>query len=146
VKGLPSWMRGNYHLCMGDGFHVQLPSDWHMHDTEGRVYGTVLKYEDIADPSTNVVVLRSPTRALKPSNPEDWIREQAYLLSGSNELLQFQSGDVGSDAARKFPKGRISTAKVLKDEPKDKQGLTYYNYEILTEQGNYDFMIGICIC
>ncbi|CAM6104395.1 unnamed protein product [Calypogeia fissa] len=137
VRGLPSWMRGNYNLCMGDGFHVQLPSDWHMHDTQGRLYGTILRYEDKRDPTTNVVVLRSPTsKSRTGKKPEDWIREQAYLLSGSNEPIQFQSGDDGKDAGRKFPGGKISIAKVLSaDKPKYKQGLTYYNYEILTKQG-----------
>lgn len=97
----------------------------------------VFRYEDKTDPTTNVVVLRSPASKFRiGSNPDLWIKEQAYLLSGSNETIQFQSGDEGRKAGRKFSSGKVSSAKILNvDTPKYKQGLTYYNYEILTKQG-----------
>jgi len=118
----------------GDGFVISLPSKWNP-SKEKDFAGVTLRYEDNFDAVNNLVVIKQKTDKSKIEDfgaPDAFLNNVTYLLG-----KQAFSGETVSEGG--FAPNRVSAASILDVGTKtDKQGKTYYQYEILTRTADGD--------
>lgn len=117
----------------GDGFTLEIPSKWNP-SKEVEFPGTVLRYEDNFDATSNLFV--SVTPAAKSSitdygPPEKFLDEVSYLLG-----KQSYSGKTDSEGG--FATNAVATAAVLEASQVEVNGRPYYKLSVLTRTADGD--------
>lgn len=117
----------------GEGFSLEIPSKWNP-SKEKEFPGTVLRYEDNFDSTTNLFV--SVTPAAKGSikdygPPEKFLDEVSYLLG-----KQSYNGKTQSEGG--FLNDAVATASVLEASEVQVNGRPYYKLSVLTRTADGD--------
>lgn len=132
VFGAPKQSTG-FNPYSGNGFSLEIPSKWNP-SKEKEFPGTVLRYEDNFDSTTNLFV--SITPATKGSiteygPPEKFLDEVSYLFG-----KQAYSGKTASEGG--FENNAVATAAVLEANSMEVNGRPYYKLSVLTRTADGD--------
>jgi len=117
----------------GEGFGLLLPAKWNP-SKEKDFPGVELRYEDNFDAVNNLVVIKQKTDKSKIEDygaPDAFLSNYTYLLG-----KQAYSGETQSEGG--FAPNRVSAASILDVGTAEKNGKTYYRYEILTRTADGD--------
>ncbi|CAL5221090.1 g3219 [Coccomyxa viridis] len=112
----------------GEGFSLLLPSQWNP-SKEREEPGVVLRYEDNGDSLNNVVVVarKSDKNSIEGyGSPDDFLNKISPLLG--EQVFSGATRSEGGFAANKVQSASLLDASVAKD----KNGKSYYKYELLT--------------
>lgn len=117
----------------GEGFAVLLPSKWNP-SREKEFPGTALRYEDNGDAVNNLNVL---IKSVKEGSITEFGDPKAFL-----EKINYLFGDqvfIGQTRSEGgFKPNKVSQVSVLDYGSKDKDGKTYYTYELLSRTADGD--------
>lgn len=116
-----------------DDFKIIVPSKWNP-SKEIEYPGTVLRYEDNFDATSNVNVMITPTtkKSIKDyGSPEEFLSQVDYLLG-----KQAYFGNTDSEGG--FDSGSVATANILETSTQTINGKDYYNISVLTRTADGD--------
>lgn len=116
-----------------DGFKIQVPSKWNP-SKEVEYPGTVLRFEDNFDATSNVSVIVNPTdkKSIKDFGPPE------EFLSKVDFLLGKQSYFGKTDSEGGFEPDAVATANILETATPNIGGKDYYNIQVLTRTADGD--------
>ncbi|XP_047970106.1 oxygen-evolving enhancer protein 2, chloroplastic-like [Salvia hispanica] len=117
----------------GNGFKVLVPAKWNP-SSEIEFPGTVLRYEDNFDISSNLTVTINPTDKKTITDygtPEDFLSQVDYLLG-----KQAYFGKTDSEGG--FDSGAVATANLLETATPVVDGTKYYFLSVLTRTADGD--------
>lgn len=117
----------------GDGFAVLLPSKWNP-SREQEFPGTALRYEDNGDSVNNLNVLVKQVgkgSITELGDPKAFLEKINYLFGD-----QVFTGQTRSEGG--FKANKVSAISVLDYGSVDKDGKTYYTYELLSRTADGD--------
>jgi len=117
----------------GDGFSVEIPAKWNP-SKEKEFPGTVLRYEDNFDSTSNMFVSITPAAKSSITDygpPEKFLGEVSYLLG-----KQSYSGKTSSEGG--FLNDSVATASVLEATAVEVNGRPYYKLSVLTRTADGD--------
>ncbi|KAK9670082.1 hypothetical protein RND81_13G175800 [Saponaria officinalis] len=117
----------------GDGFKVSVPAKWNP-SKEVEYPGTVLRFEDNFDATSNLTVLVQPTD--KKSITDYGSPEQ--FLSQVNYLLGQQAYFGKTDSEGGFDSGVVASANILETDTPVVDGKQYYSLSVLTRTADGD--------
>jgi photosystem II oxygen-evolving enhancer protein 2 len=118
-----------YTTLSEEGFTLAVPSTWNPSKEED-FDNVALRYEDNADATSHVVVIKQPATGKSSITdygpPEKFMNDFAYLLG---EQTSLQSGNRSEGG---FSNDRVSAANLLQADVKKDGNNTYYKLEVLT--------------
>lgn len=117
----------------GDGFKLLVPAKWNP-SSEVEFPGTVLRYEDNFDATSNLSVMINPTDKKSITDygsPEDFLSQVDYLLG-----KQAYFGKTDSEGG--FDSGAVATANLLETATPVVDGTKYYFLSVLTRTADGD--------
>lgn len=117
----------------GDGFAILLPSKWNP-SKEQEFPGTALRYEDNGDQVNNLNVLVKQvgkSSITELGAPKDFLEKINYLFGD-----QVFTGETRSEGG--FKANKVSAISVLDYGSTEKDGKTYYTYELLSRTADGD--------
>lgn len=117
----------------GDGFKLLVPAKWNP-SNEVEFPGTVLRYEDNFDATSNLSVMINPTDKKSITDygsPEEFLSKVDYLLG-----KQAYFGKTDSEGG--FDSGAVATANLLESATPEVDGTKYYFLSVLTRTADGD--------
>lgn len=123
----------DFQTVVKDGFKILVPSKWNP-SKEVEYPGTVLRFEDNFDATSNVSVIVNPTdkKSIKDFG------SPAEFLSKVDFLLGKQSFFGKTDSEGGFESDAVATANILETSTPTIGGKDYYNIQVLTRTADGD--------
>lgn len=117
----------------GEGYALLIPSKWNP-SREQEFPGTVLRYEDNGDAVNNVTVLVKPAgkNSIKDfGDPQSFLNDISFLFGDQSFF-----GQTVSEGG--FKPNKVSAVSLLDFGAREKDGKTYYEYELLSRTADGD--------
>eukprot|EP00898_Chlorokybus_atmophyticus_P004919 jgi/Chlat1/5428/Chrsp35S08992 len=123
-----------FRVFKGAGFTVAVPAKWNT-SKEQDFPNTQARFEDNFDAVSNMVVTKTPTTKSSVTDygsPETFLDQISFFLG-----QQVYSGETRSEGG--FASGKVAKTALLDvNTTKDRNGTTYYKYEMLTTTADGD--------